>query len=151
MTPSLVIQALDFIDPACDPKWVPDGDDQWFLPCFLDLKNNTYSGYWYAKQYCVESEHYHTGISSGTVLKGKIVLKCNDEKLEVTENKNFFMNANILHSGEIIPNQNIFLCFGTIVGETNYHHEKLDTKTYYDAVISHYTKHNICFDKIINK
>jgi quercetin dioxygenase-like cupin family protein len=139
----LVIKAFESVDPVNDHRWMPDGDGQWFLPHFIDLKNNTYSGYWYANKHCVEGEHTHSGISFGTMLRGKILILCEGKRYTISKNHNFLMEPNVLHSAELIPSDSGFLTFGTVVGVTDHNGEKSDAKSYYDRVREHYLKQGI--------
>lgn len=143
-----LIKAMDHINPQQDHRWVPDGENMWFLPCIIDLKNKTHSGYWYGTHKFLETSHYHTGVAHGTVLRGKILLSCNEEIITINENESFLLPPNLTHSAELIPGENGFLFFATAVAKAIYRNseEVLDADNYYASIIKYYTEHKINLD-----
>lgn len=140
---SILIEAIENIDPKKDHRWVPDGDGQWFLPHFLDIKNNSYSGYWFTRKQCIEESHFHSGISFGVMFYGKMQLMIREKEYEIAEEENFFVPPNTPHIARLIPSDKGFLTFGTIVGTTTYNNEISDVKSYYELVHNHYLKHGL--------
>ena len=140
-------------DPQNDPSWVPEDHNQWFKPCFLDLVNLTYSGYWYSKQKDIENTHYHSGISSGIVLRGEMLLYYNGLQIHIHKNDNFLLLPHTKHSAELLPDDRCFLFFGTVVGLTYYEdsEKRLDVSSYLDLVSEHYLKYKLPFDHLIKK
>lgn len=150
MNKSFLIRSNETIDPSQDKNWVPDGEDMWFLPCVLDRKNSTYSGYWYGTRHSFEDQHYHTGIAQGTVLQGEMLLEFENEKLTLKQQGGFLLPPHTIHSAEMIPDEKGFLMFGIIVGETHYlsGSEILDANSYYDKVTQHYSKYKLSMERV---
>lgn len=140
-----LIKPIASINPSQDRYWIPDGENMWFLPCVLDLINQTYSGYWYGSKDSVEDKHYHTGIAQGTVLHGEMQLICKNKKLTLKPNDSFLLPPNTIHSAKMIPDEKGFLIFGIIVGNTNYidDEEFLGAAEYYELVTKYYSNYNI--------
>lgn len=144
------ITDLGRIDLEHDRKWVPDGENMWFLPCVLDFVNNCYSGYWYGTKNSFEEEHAHTGITHGTVLRGEVLLFCNGEKSVIKQNESFLLPPHILHSAELNIGPEGFLFFGIVVGSSNYvNHDVHDVASYYAEVSKYYLAHGVSLDKVI--
>lgn len=145
-----LIKPLKEIDPGHDHRWVPDGENMWFLPCVLDLINNSYSGYWYGTKTYFEELHSHTGISHGTVLRGELLLFYNDKEVTVKQNESFLLPPHLLHTASLVTGPEGFLFFGVIVGHSNYvnTNEMHDAASYYAAVYKHYLAHKLTLDNI---
>lgn len=143
-----LLKNLNKINPKADHRWVPDGKNIWFLPCILDLINDTYAGYWYANKTYTEKLHQHTAISEGYVFYGEFRLRCNNKNFSIKKNSGFILPPNIPHTAKLIPEKQGFLYFGTVVGQAVYKNETLDAKSYYDEVIKHYRKHRVDLNRI---
>lgn len=148
----ILIHEFDDINPLIDHTWVPDGPDQWFLPTYIDLLNNSYSGYWYCLNKSIEDLHYHTGISQGLVLRGKIDFLIDNKKISIDQHKTFLLPPNTLHSAVLIPTEKGFLFFGTVVGTTHYQNtnEIIDANQYLQLVRQHYQKNKLPFEHLVN-
>jgi hypothetical protein len=150
MKKPFLINPNETADPLQDKRWVPDGEDMWFLPYVLDRVNNTYSGYWYGVCHSFEEQHYHTGIAQGTVLQGKMRLECEGGKLTLKKQDSFLLPPHTIHSADLIPNEKGFLIFGIIVGKTHYlsGSEILDVDSYYDKVVQYYSNNKVSMENI---
>lgn len=143
-TPFL-INSIQIPDPQKDKRWVPDGENMWFFPCVIDLKNHTYGGWWYGTKNSHEALHYHTGIAQGNVLSGEMTLECSGKKYVLKEKDGFLLPPETKHTAELIVGKLGFLFFGIIVGQTIYQDgpEKLDAQTYYNMVENYYKQNQI--------
>jgi len=139
--------------PKEDDRWVPDGDNFWFLPWLFDFQNDAYGGYWYSKTNSIEPLHYHSGIVQGTLLKGEIILNCEEEKTLFHENDSFILPPNIFHSAELIAKDNEFLMFACVHGKTYYNEGKeiLDANSYFELVKKQYEEFNLPFPFLYKK
>ena len=116
----------------------------------LDFKNNSYSGWWYASKNSHEPQHYHSGISQGTVLDGEIILICDNEEFRLQKNDGFLLPPQIKHTAEIIVGKEGFLFFGTIVGNTVYEdrNEILNVESYFNMISNYYREQKIDMNHI---
>ncbi|ODN41940.1 cupin domain-containing protein [Piscirickettsia litoralis] len=135
-----------------DSSWLTARKGLYIKPALIDLANNSLTFYSLAQYDLEGSLHYHTGASYGVLLRGSLDIYEENHPTQHIDAGGFtYSPAGVLHRAvQYCDDKDIWLYYGTLVGNIIYVDENLQPKKSVDAMSTYKMAQDHCKEQDID-